>query len=814
MRKMVAIVLLLSSLGVLNSQGKLIGSILQQDSTSLAGASIYVDGAKFGTASNTLGKFRLYEIPAGHHTVVVSCVGYKTTRKEILIKNGEETHITVLVKEAVTDLPDFVVSGVSLTGGNVGVKDLPGSAYYISPKELQRFNYTDVNRTLRGIPGVNIQEEDGFGLRPNIGLRGSGVERNSKITVMEDGVLMAPAPYTAPAAYYFPTIGRMQAVEVMKGSSQIKYGPYTTGGAINMISTQIPNEFSGKVNLMTGSYGIKTLHANVGASYKNFGYMVETFQYGADGFKQLDNGGNTGFDKKDFLAKFRVNTNEDAKFYQSLTFKLAQVNEISNETYLGLTQGDFDKNPLRRYAASQKDQITTSQQVATATHYIRFSEKIDVQTTAYYTKFSRNWYKLQNFRDSSNQSVGLGGFLQNPESNPYIYEVMTGGTSVNSNALNLRANNRDYYSKGVQSVLGVHFKTGEIQHRIDAGIRYHFDEMDRFQWDDQYKMVDGVMMLTKTGIPGSQDNRIEDAQAVASFVQYQLRYKKLTATPGLRYENILMRRMNYSTNDVERLNPTPDLRSNRAEVFIPGVGIDYKFNEYVSSFVGVHKGFSPQGSAPDALPEESVNYEVGTSYSSKAFAGKLVLFYNDYSNLLGTDLQAGGGGGTTDLYNGGAAQSHGVELLISYDLIAKEYNKYRLPLTFSYTYTDAFFKNSFASTFGDWGTVVEGDRLPYIAENQLFAMLSLESDKFAVSLSARYMDKVRTQAGQGDFNPSETISSYVILDASASYNLQKGVALFGSVTNLTNETYIAARRPYGLRPGMPRAFITGIKANF
>src|SRR5687768_7393277 len=318
--------------------GRIEGKITQSDSlTVIAGVNVYLDKTSFGAVTNGNGKYVLKNIPAGKYLLVVSNIGYQPITREIALNANDTLRVDVALVESIATLNEIVV----MTKGNVGIKDIPGSAQYISPKEIQKFSYTDINRTLRAVPGVNMQEEDGFGLRPNIGLRGTGVERSSKITIMEDGILMAPAPYADPAAYYFPTIGRMQGVEIIKGSSQINYGPFTTGGAINLISTQIPEDFSGRINLLAGNFGGKSLHAFVGNAHKNVAYSAESFQYSSDGFKQLDGGGNTGFDKKDYLAKFRLNSNEDAKVYQSLTFKVGQASETSNETYLGLTENDF-----------------------------------------------------------------------------------------------------------------------------------------------------------------------------------------------------------------------------------------------------------------------------------------------------------------------------------------------------------------------------------------------------------------------------------------------------------------------------------------
>lgn len=133
------------------------------------------------------------------------------------------------------------IERLTILGSKQAVNDLPGSGYYMSEEELAEFEFTDIHRALGKVPGVYVLEEDGYGLRPNIGMRGTGVSRSDKITVMEDNVIAAPAPYASPAAYYFPTFGRMQALEVIKGSSSVAYGPRTTGGVLNLVSRGVPD---------------------------------------------------------------------------------------------------------------------------------------------------------------------------------------------------------------------------------------------------------------------------------------------------------------------------------------------------------------------------------------------------------------------------------------------------------------------------------------------------------------------------------------------------------------------------------------------
>lgn len=715
-------------------------------------------------------------------------------------------------KDSIQKLDQVLISTNVIFGNKYEAKNRTGSSYYISPAELKKHSYTDINRVLRTVPGVNIYEEDGFGLRPNISLRGTSPERSAKISIMEDGILIAPAPYSAPAAYYFPSVARMQAVEILKGSSQIQYGPFTTGGAINLVSTQIPDTFRGKLNASYGSFNTSQIQAQIGDNKSNFGYAVEFLNFNSDGFKNLPDNSNTGFDKNDVVAKFRLNTKADAAIQQAVNLKFQYADEVSNETYLGLSQTDFEANPFNRYASSQDDKMTNDHIQFTVSHEIEFSKQFRITTDAYHNGFSRNWYKLNDVTFNGDR-VGISSVLNNPENYPYHFSIVNGSSNSESDALRLKANNRVYKSQGVQTKLDYHWSKNNIFHDLEIGFRYHYDEEDRFQWVDGYNITDGQMNITSRGARGSNANRISSAKAFASSVLYKLKYDQLTITPGIRYENINLNREDYGKEDFNRSGNNLSSRENNVDIFIPGIGFNYKFNPSTSIYGGVHKGFSPPGNTPGQKSEESINYEIGSRFNYKGIRGDAVIFYNDYSNLLGSDLAATGGTGSLNQFNAGEVSVKGLELLLNYDLLSKN-TTYKLPITFGYTYTDTEFLNSFGSSDDLWGEVTIGDELPYIAKHQFNTSISLEHKRFELNLNGRYNGAFRTTAGTEKITDNNGVTSNFIIDFSSKYHVRKNLSITGRMINLLNEAYAVSRVPAGLRPGHPFGAYAGLEFQF
>jgi Fe(3+) dicitrate transport protein len=707
------------------------------------------------------------------------------------------------------------------------IVDVGGSVQYLDEAALETFSYSDVNRILRQTPGVYLQEEDGFGLRPNIGIRGSGNDRNSRITVMEDGVLIAPAPYAAPAAYYFPRMARVTGVELSKGPAAIMYGPLTTGGALNLFSTPIPDgdDARARIDLLGGDYGAFRGHVvgggwfDVGNSLE-LGAMAEFLRESSDGFKELDSGGDTGFEIDDVVLRFGVRTAPGAALPQSLEFKLQHSEETSDETYLGLTLADFNADPFRRYRGSQPDVMDVEHDTYQLTHRIDFSPNIDLTTIAYRTETSRVWYKLNDVRNSANTGwVGISAVLDDPATFANQYAILVGdplATPVISAGgdLRVRNNNRVYYAQGVQSVLGLEFDTGSLSHELQLSARYHQDEEDRFQQDDRYSMVNSAMVLTTLGAPGSQDNRVAEAEAWAFFARDTIEWGDWTFVPGVRYETIDLTQTNFGTANPTRTGPATVSERN-VDIWIPGGAATYRINDAWRVFAGIHRGFSSPAPGSTIDPETSWNYEAGLRFGADALAFEATAFFSDYENLVGTCTASTGGGCTIgDQFDGGEVDIHGLEAIVSYDARDALGWSIGVPLSLVYTYSQGEFQTSFSSSFGPWGTVTAGDELPYLPEHQLTLNTGLNAEGWRANLSLNYVSEARAEAGQGAIPAGALVNDRVLVDLAGEFDLTPNAALFATATNLTDEVYNVGFAPAGARPGAPRIVMGGLKLRF
>ena len=698
---------------------------------------------------------------------------------------------------------------VTIIGHRRKPADVAGSAHVIGQEELAVFLNADVMRVLRTVPGVYLQEEDGYGLRPNIGIRGSGLDRSARVALLEDGVLIAPAPYAAPSAYYFPTQRRMYALEVLKGPSAVAVGPKTTGGAVNMISTPIPDAFSAYADVRAGQNAAIDVHANIGDRGERFSWLVETVQTESDGFKTIDgpNGvdmGPTGYDIQDYVVKMQLDSDPSASLYQSLRFKAGYTDQVSDETYLGLTEEDFWQNPTRRYAASHGDVFLGEHEQLQLSYVFETDGNWRGEVTAYRNDFKRNWFKLQ-----SVNGTGIGSVLDDPETYATELGYLNGSLNSPDDAIVKRHNNRVYYSQGVQASLTWDLNVGDADVGITAGIRAHEDEEDRFQKEDGFRMEDGLLVQTSIGAPGSQTNRVSSADALSYFIDTEIQSGNWTFTPGARFEDIDMQRLDYSTSDPDRGDGPTRIRENSVSVFIPGVGALYALNDNWRLLGSVSKGFNPPGPGSSAAEEDSLNFEFGTRFDDGRSSLEAIYFRNDYDNLVGTVTESTGGGGEIgDQFDGGQVLVQGLEMTASLLASAGEMD---VPLSLQYTWTaEAEFGSAFESDFDPWGDVEVGDELPYIPEHQLRATAGLTGEAWGFDISAAYIGRMRATAGQGAFDPADTIDSYVVWDLIGRWRWSDSVTTYVKVDNLFDETYIASRRPAGVRPGLERTAYLGV----
>ncbi|MCY4212420.1 MAG: TonB-dependent receptor [Gammaproteobacteria bacterium] len=684
----------------------------------------------------------------------------------------------------------------------IGVRQrVPGSGSVVVSEELERFDHTDINQVMSAIPGVYVREEDGFGLRPNIGIRGAAAERSQKVTIMEDGVLITPAPYSAPAAYYVPNVSRISRVEVLKGPSAIRHGPHTVGGAINLVTRDVPGESLLELDM---SLGTDAFH-KAGVAYggplgqSGFGFLIEGLRYASDGFKALDGGGDTGFARNDVRVKIRWEPTGGLD--QRLTLKLGFADEDADETYLGLTDEDFRADPNRRYRASQLARFQTEHFSAHLNYGLALG-RVSVNAKAYWNRFERQWNKLDGFvAGRSLQSI-----LASPHRFTREYSLLVGAADslpVDAQTLDVTNNDRVFTAEGVQMSLAANGLMGALEHNFTLGVRLHRDDVKRNHQPRGYLMQGGDLVWDGVGRPPKLWNRA-DTLAVAAFAAEELRWRDLTLTLGLRYENI--------DGEWEDLRHGM-ARKNKQSVLSPGLGLHWQITESLGLLAGAYRGFSPAGPGASGVdPERSLNFEAGFRLQGSSARLEAVGFFSDYENLLGRCRVSDSGCQPGEEFNGGRVEVYGAELSAGWTFALTP--GLSLDADMVYTYTDSAFQTGFLSGFPQWGLVREDDELPYLPRHRGLARIGLSGRAWELSAALKHQAKAREEPGVGPIRQGLHADGYATADLTASWRLRESTLLQLVVGNVTDKAAIVSHRPFGARPNRPRWLTFRVRHRF
>lgn len=769
-------------------------------------ATVLVLGTKFGATTDSAGAFVIAAIPPGRYEVEARRIGIAVARQVVTVREGRASQVDFVVTEASTELVGIRVVGAPADA----LTRFAGSGSVVTARELEIQRPLSANEVLRALPGVHVQEEEGAGLRANIGIRGLDPDRSRTLLVLEDGVPVALAPYGEPELYYSPPIERMERVELIKGSGSILFGPQTIGGILNYVTADAPATPRGRLFAQWGSGASQLQRAHYGGTWNNARATLTAFR------RRTGDLGGLAHQAADVTTKFGFRAGRD-----DFGLKLSVYDESSNATYVGLTDSLFRAAPYRHPAPN--DRLRLRRYAVTATHERALggagNRAATLRTSAYAYQTSRNWQRQD--------------YTYNATGNSLVFRSSTGNRD------------REFEVAGVEPRVRALWSAAGINNEIEMGARAHVERAR-----DQFVL--GSSGTSRTG--AIRDDEIRTGVALAAFVQNRMQITQaLHVTPGVRFERFTFER-NLLRMPVRRTTPNGTVTRNPEDVdlvshdrvaeVIPGIGATWAPSERVTAFAGVHRGFAPPRTkdafvyddptlAPNAqVPspvtlqldaERSWNYELGSRLQPARFLSlELTAFYLDFSNQIIEPSLSAGSVAQASLANQGQTRHRGVEAGFSLDIGKAFGAPFSLVAGGNHTYVDAAFAgNRFLRRAAGDTVNIRGNALPYAPRSRQSVALQFEHPLgidvrlAGLFVGRQFADNFETAAAAPNGRVG-VIPAYRVYDATARAPLGGSAwpKLIVSVKNLTSATYIASRRPEGIKPGLPRLVSVGAEWAF
>lgn len=669
--------------------------------------------------------------------------------------------------------------------------DSPGSNFVISRSDLDAARPLSVKDVLRLSPGVQVVDEDIFGLKLNISLRGLPPRRSGRTLLLEDGMPIQPAPYSEPSAHYSPSLARIERIEIVKGSGEILDGPQSLGGMINFVTRPAPRSRAASAELAFGTRGYASTQLSLGGGTERGGFVLDAETKRSDGVRR---GHDTRYGEVALKGEWALSDRH------GLTARLTHHVEASRLTEAGLDARRYAEDPYGN--PFENDRFELRRTAVQLIHDARWSPSFRTRIQLYDADTFRASYRQT---DTSTDTMIARPATGCVGARRLDYE---GSAHLCGNKMRPR----DFQFRGAEARAFLEGDLWGARHEAVLGIRKHHEDVDRRRYD-------GLTPAAREGTVGTllRDHNLIEADALALYGLDTVMLGPVAISLGLRSESIQTR----NTSIVANFTPRRISISKAQTIMLPGAGLTWRVSPGTEIFAGAHKGFAPPRPDRDVdpllpanqvRPEESVNTELGLR--ARPGAGlrlEATLFAMNFSELIVSGPLLGLPSGS--IVNAGRARHAGAELFMHADLGKMRGWDDNPWVSASLTLLP---EAVFLSDAGDGQARVKGKRIPYAPRAMAELGVGLET---ASGLSMRLgLNHVGEQFADAANTMTPSSDGMVgLIPAHTTYTMamtwspkQKDWSVFLAGQNLADSRFISARTD-GLFAGQRRHLQLGIR---
>ncbi|WP_019933352.1 TonB-dependent receptor family protein [Oceanimonas smirnovii] len=500
-----------------------------------------------------------------------SAAGFSRRPLSILVSLALMPALPLAAEEVATSqLDQVVVEGDWLgTPSKETVKTYTGARNVVDSEELHERGALNLEDALRQVPGIQVLDETGTGILPNIGVRGLNPLRSERVQMMVDGYPIAIGPYTNVGVSLFPvTLPSLEAVDVVRGGAAVHYGPNNVGGVLNLITKPIPNEMEQTLRerlLIAEDTG----HVLTDTYYRVGGFVTDDLglQFQANLLKGNGFRDHSDTEVQNYILDVDYFADEINEFKAQL-----QYYDVTADLPGALSPTAYEAN--RNQSQRPFDAYDADMWRATLTWIHTPSDDVEFQWRNFAHRADRTFFYGQNL---------AGGNWADPD----------------ATATNVNDTPRIFHVYGTEPRISKQLGN----HTVMLGGRYVREEVE---FD--------INRLTLT--TGDYNDKLRDwdfaTNAYAAYVSdtISLLDDRLTLTPGVRYEEV---RTDYRDENSGALS------DNHTSAWLPGLTVGLQATDEVFLFANAQRSLVPVQTAQviregEVANETAWNYELGARW--------------------------------------------------------------------------------------------------------------------------------------------------------------------------------------------------------